>query len=224
MDLMQRGDRLVERLSAGGDDKLENELLNAVFAGYPMDRLRRLLQSPNDSTVESGVWIANELAPNAGPLMDDIARLLSHPDRSVRYYATQTVLTGGTTDHGTATAKAVALITDPDENVRYAVLQLLGYASREQLAASLPSLPGGRTRDLTSWLIKLGTGTDDVATVIARLDGADDLERLFAAAGAARLAPSDITVLEHAAESDDEEVRDFAVRQLPLFRRRHRSN
>lgn len=208
-----RGDELIDRLCAGGDDSSANDLLSEVFHGYPVENLRRLLHSDEETAVKAGAWILSELAERAAPMMADIVALLGHPLRYVRFFALDAVLTSATADDGAAVATAIGLINDPDDAVRWKALTFLAWASADQLAASVAHLRPP-LRGLTEWLARASSGAATGRDVLTALDDPDRLARVFAAAAAVRLARRDRGLLERAAASADQEVSTFAREQL----------
>jgi hypothetical protein len=218
----ERGDEQMARLRAAADDPAAadaaaNELLKALFAGYPVERVRPLLRSGQAHLVRAGIWIASELGADGAPLLDDVVRLLDHPIRYVRFFAVDAVLANAGSGHGAVTARAVRRIDDPDQAVRWKVLQLLANADRDTLAASVDGLDDSLD-ELVTWLI----GPPDGAEIAARLGDPERAVRLFAAAAAARSAPTDPGPLTFAAGSTDEEVSSFAAERLRMVeRRRH---
>lgn len=206
------GDTLIARiLSEEDDENAANELLKAFFAGYPVDRLRLLLRSRSVSAVRAGVWIASELGAEASPLAEELPRLLEYPQKYVRFFAVDVVLASATSRSGEAIGKAVSLIDDPEESVRWKVLHLLARASREQLAAGLPFVSREDIASRLSWLLS----DRSVAEVAERLEG-DRLDGMFAVAAAARLARGRREALQRATASDDAEVRTFADEELSV--------
>ncbi len=205
----------MDRLCAGGDDSSANELLTAAFRGYPVENLRRLLHSDEETAVRAGAWILSELADRAAPMMADIVALLGHPLRYVRFFALDAVLGSAraTAEDGAAVATAIGLIDDPDDAVRWKALTFLAWASVDQLAGSVAHLRPP-LRELTQWLVRAGGGVAIGRDVLAALDDPDRRARVFAAAATVRLARLDRGPLERAAASTDPEVSAFAREQL----------
>jgi hypothetical protein len=215
-----RGDELITGLIAGGPDTLTNELLAEVFHGYPVTELRRLLYSDTEAAVRAGAWIVSELAADAAPLIDDIAVLLGHRLRYVRFYAVDAALTAARPADGPVIARVIGMINDPDDAVRWKVLDFLTRASDEQLAAAVPLLTDATLRMHAGWLLRAATDPAAAADVLARLDHPDRLARVFAVAAAARQAELDRSLLERAVGSADEEVSSFAREHLEWPHRR----
>jgi len=123
---------LIDRLRAGGNDSAANDLLTEVFRGHPVESLRRLLHSDEETAVKAGAWILSELGVRAAPMMADIVALLGHPLRYVRFFALDAVLASATSEDGVAVATAIGLINDPDDAVRWKALTFLAWARADQ--------------------------------------------------------------------------------------------
>ncbi|WP_449063530.1 hypothetical protein [Planomonospora algeriensis] len=212
----QTGDDLMARIRAhSADDAVvgpaANELLSELFAGYPVENLGRLLRSGDDAAVRTGTWLLSELGELAAPMMGEVPALLAHPLREVRFFAVEVVLENGDGRHGPVIARVMNLSGDPEEAVRWKVLQFLAAASTGQLSAGAASLGTGRVREAAEWLVRqMETGEPDLRDIAARLEGPDRATRLFAAAAAVRLSDEEPALLEHAATVEDEEIRSFA--------------
>ena len=207
-----KADELIARLVAGGSDETANALLEEFFDGYPVERLRSLLGSQHESAIRVGAWIASELGAQSRPLLEDMAELLGHGSRYVRFFLLDAVLAASTEHDGRVIASAVELIGDGDEAIRWKAMNFLARATPGQLAAAEPYLAENHAR-LTAWLVDAGQGSL-AETIVSRLASRDSLSRLFAAAAAARMRSRDVTALESATRSDDPEVRSFALEQL----------
>jgi hypothetical protein len=212
----ERGDELIDRLQRGANEDSANELLREIFAGYPADSLRQLIHSDEPIAVKSAAWIVSELGDRAFSMMSELDFLLDHPLRDARFWAIDAILGSAGNAKGEAIAKAIALIADQDEAVRWKVLQLLTRAPLTRLAAGVIHLNSVQLRSLTEWLMSIAP--DNSTEVTERLTSSNHLERMFAVAAAARLAPAIRDPLMRAAGSDDQEVRSFAKDELALPR------
>lgn len=94
------------------------------------------------------------------------------------------------------------------------MLGFLAEASTDQLRAGAVSLGPGRVKEPAEWLVRHDDEQPDPRDVVARLEGPDQVARLFAAAAAARWAEEDPNLLMHAATAEDEEIRSFAQEWL----------
>lgn len=215
--MTNRGDELIARVAATGSDTMAAELLDEFFSGYPVEKLRALLGNDNEAAVKAGAWIASELGDRVAPVMDDLARLLTHPSRYVRFFALDAVLGGATAEHGSALAAAVRSIEDQDKAVRWKALNFLARAGYDQLVASVADLRASKLGELVQWLLE-SDRTLNGALILERIEDADRLSRVFAAAAAARLARHDPLLLSRVATVPDPEVSSFAREQLDAMR------
>lgn len=211
----QRGDELLTRVCAGENDSTANDLLDEFHAGFPVERLSRLLRCDEEHAVKAGAWIASELGANVAPVMDDLSLLLDHPVRYVRFFVLDAVLAGATPEHGEVISRAMRLLRDRDEAVRWKALHFLTKTTSDQLSAAIPHLRDDRLARLTAWMLNPET---DTVGVIERLQDTDGLTRLFAGAAAARLRDRDPAALKRAAASSDRELGSFAEEELEANR------
>ncbi|MFI6290799.1 hypothetical protein ACIBEJ_04400 [Nonomuraea sp. NPDC050790] len=218
------GDALIERIRTHpADDDIvgpaAHHLLTELYAGYPVENLGRLLHSDDETVAGTGAWLLAELTELAAPMMDEIPALLAHRNRIVRHYAIAVVLDNAGERHGPAIAQVIGLSEDPESAIRWKVLDFLAGASLEQLEAGAACLPAGPLRDLTEWLVLQEDEEPDLPGIVRRLTAGDAVTRLFAAAAAASLSgPGDMTLLEHAARAEEEEIRAFAEERLAELR------
>jgi hypothetical protein len=212
----RHANQLVEELLQGGTDDSAHQLLEEFFRGYPVHQLRRLLDSADERVAKVGAWIASELGPRAIPLLDTFPALLSHPSRYVRFFVLDAVLVCATEADGDLLGRAIQLLRDKDDAVRWKALTFVAKASLAQLEASVSQQGDTQLAALSSWLVRLEGSSDSAAQVTAKLGDVDELERLVAAAGAYRLSKSSPHLLKLASESDDSEVASFAAEQLKL--------
>ena len=214
-DLTTRGDQLISRIIADNDDAATHELLNECFAGYPVEKLRRLLNSDRPEAVEAGAWIASELGEQVAALIPDLRQLLSHPSRRVRFFVLDGLLNAGTAEHGEELGAAMETIQDPDEAVRWKAMNFLARASDEQLTASIPFIKNRHVADRVRWLVE-SDRIFDTAAVTRELENPDRDTRIVAAATAVRLASRDEAALRRAVASMDREINSFAREQMRL--------
>ncbi len=217
----EQGDQLLNQVLTASDDAAVQQLLTAFWHGYPVEKLRVLLHSPDEHAVKAGSWIASELATASAPLLADIAPLLNHPLRYVRYFALDTVLLNATPGHGAILARAIALIEDPDDAVRSKALALLARATDEQLRASVPYL-APPLLTLVRWLTHKPVTATETQEVQTRLNDRNPLIQLFAVAKAARCGQEHPHLLEQAAQHSDAEMRAFAQAERDGIARQQR--
>ncbi len=208
------GDQLIEQLLAGGDGVAAQGLVDAFYSGYPIERLRLLLNSDDERVLKHAAWISSELGGGSRPLVGEIAPLLEHPARYVRFFALDAILVGATSRDGDAIARAVLLIEDSDAAVRRKAMYFLGRATTEQLAAAVPYIGDTHLKELLTWLLHLGNTSEDTQDVVRRLSDDDPVTQRCAAAAALRLSKNDRGPLEHAVASPDREIVEVAREEI----------
>jgi hypothetical protein len=172
-----------------------------------------LLRSGDDATVKAGAWIASELGWRARPVMEDLAILVSHPSKYVRFFVVDSILTAATAEHGEAIAGAIQTICDVEEAVRWKAMNFLVKATRDQLIGGLPHIDHSTVRLGTEWLIQADLATES-KRIIAELESGEYLREIFAVTAAARIAMRDRSPLALAARSSNAEVSSFAKEQI----------
>lgn len=218
MDAARRGDELVAFLRSGdataaAADAAKMELLSELFHGYPVTALAPLMRSEDPSVVKIAAWLVSEMGEHAAPVLDEVAVLLAHPERTARFFALDAVMTAASPVDGGLVAAAVALIDDEEGVVRRKAMRMLAVVSASVLLAGLEHLPPGRLRDLTAWSAEVAEGHGVLSRHLEMLRSPDPLERRFAAAAALRVAADDPRPVEEASQSDDPDVRVFASRE-----------
>jgi hypothetical protein len=202
-----RGDVLLGIVRASGDDASANALLQEFQRGYPIERLLPLLRSSQEHEVRAGVWIASEMGAEIHPLLNDCVGLLAHPERYVRFFALDCVLSAATNSDGAAIAAALRLIDDEDDAVRWKAMNFAANASHDQLVAGAACLSED-VRDNIEWLTTINAA--DAPAVQERLTSGSGLTRRVAVVAAVRTRDRDETALRSALHSFDEEIRSFA--------------
>ncbi len=201
-------ERLLERVRTDGDESSAHALLDAFFSGFPVERLREVLNSESEDAVRAGAWLASELGSKVAPLIADLALLLDHPSRYVRFFALDGVLMGATERDGATIAKAVELVDDRESAIRWKATNLLGRASTQQLSASVPYLRGD-VRALAERLVLLETEPGDQC-VRDLLQGDSEGERRLGLIASLRRSKRDPSLLSVAAKSEYPDVHEIA--------------
>jgi hypothetical protein len=212
-------DELLSRILAGevGTGALENALLAQFQRGYPMSKLRILLQAKDDGAAAAGMWIASELGGAVRPLFRDIVKLMHHPAKKVRFYSLDCVLVCAGREDDEAINRGVDLIDDDESAVRWKALFFLAAVQDEALRAALTarSRRDGDRPYGQKLLQLLGSAvTHDSAAILAGLTDNDPMLRRFAAGMAARMARRDSSSLSRAAQSHDSTISQFAKDML----------
>lgn len=219
-DARPRGDVLAESILKGGDNgRLSNELLNAFFDGYPLEKLVPFLRSEDAEMVKVGAFIAGELGADARPLLPELVPLLEHSNKRVRYDTLGAVLCAATGKDGDAVARAIMLVNDPEQAVRKNALDFLARADREQLSAASTHLVDSELASRLSWLIEVEDPTRASDVEIESMRASEDkLVRWFAAVAAARAYRRNPALLSHMVIGHDEELGAFVASQQKRFR------
>jgi hypothetical protein len=211
-----RGDELLARVLSGDEwgSGVANDLLNEFFRGYPIEKLSTLLHSDNEQVLQSGAWIASELAQDARPVLGDLVTLFDSPNVRVKYYAIETVVTAATQRDGEVAARAASLIGDPELPVRRASFQLLARADTAVLAASLPYVVDRQIAAPLAWALEVDSESRDSDEITSRLQEPDELGQRFAVIAAARVYRRNPHYLQHAASLDESDAQSLAASEL----------
>lgn len=212
--------RILANPSAAEVGVLANDLLDEYHRGYPLENLRPLLAHSDQNVVETGAWIASELGSRGSSLLGDVAHLLSHVRRNVKFDVIDCVLLWADSYHGDLLASAVKLLNDPDSPVRWKAMDFLSSASRSQLEAALARLEATEPNSSSvapgvRWL--LAREAEDPTKVKAALQSGDATLRMFAVVAARRIASFDVQPLRYAASLDDQDVKRFAESSIKLL-------
>jgi hypothetical protein len=211
-----RGDELLARVLSDDDwgSGVGNELLQELGQGYPVEKLRTLLQSENEEVVEHGVWIASELGAGARPLVGDLLPLYDYPNRRIKYYAVELALTASTAENDEVIARAVKLIRDTDQPIRRISFELLARVESARLAVALPHVDDQEIAKLLRWVLEVESESRDNDQITLRLQETDELPRLFATVAAARIHGRNPHYLQLAASSEESDAQALAASEL----------
>ncbi|HEV2238011.1 MAG TPA: hypothetical protein VGR57_15225 [Ktedonobacterales bacterium] len=206
---------MLQRLLAGGDPHggVAFGLLGAIGAGYPVERLRPLLVSEDDTALEAAAFILSELGGIGHALHADVAPLLTHRSRRVRADALEIVSDCATPQDGAILAQAVLLTDDPESSVQREALRFLTALASPSLEAARAALPE-RFRALVRWLLDTDVSAASPEEMRTLLRDPDPLQRRFAAVALAR-SRNRAALLALADEISDPLIQDF-VRTLTL--------
>lgn len=219
---MSRAERLIQTLTTdpkGADEGvLANDLLREFHRGFPIARLRPLLESKNATVVRVASFIVDELGSKAAPLLDSVAELLIYRDRHVRGNAIGSILTCSTGKNARQIAAVISLLNDADWPIRWKVMEFMSLASSEQLQAALRHFestePNSDHVSALHWLNS--DGAANVEQVAARLACNSELERKYGVVAAARMASVNEAPLYLAVSNYDADVKQFANSMLEI--------
>ena len=215
-------DRIMSNPDSCDDGILVNDLLREFHRGYPIEKLRPLMLSDNEKVAKVGIWVASELGGKAAPLLDDLTKLLHHPERYVRYFAIDSLLTCATREKEAAIAAVVSMLDDTDGAVRWKALDFLSRASAEQLEAGLSCL--SKTEPDSLHLVGLrrllGGDAGSPNEALSLLGSDSSTLRKYGVVAAVRMAEVTQEPLAVASSIDDEDVSGFAKDALKRIIRR----
>lgn len=206
-------ERILKNPRTSVNDALANDLLREFHRGRPVHDLRRLLLASDVEITKIGVWIVSELGEKASSLLPEIARMLTHDSRDVRFWAIDAMLMCATPRDGRDLAVMVSRAADDsDEAVRWKAMDIMARASIEQLTAALRHLEQENSSSIhiagLRWLVgSCGWNYDEINSL---LQSDSPILRKYGAIAAARAATIIPGALGVAILSEDEDVKRFA--------------
>ena len=217
---MHKAEQLISEIiaaqSASSVETLALKLLDTCQRGSSIDVLQELLTTKNNEAVKAGIWVVSELGQAAAPLLNTIVVLLSHPDKYVRFFAVDSVLSCAGVFDDEAIAEVVGMLEDPEPSIRWKVLDFMTRLSTDQLHAALRwyERVGGDSKHASSLRWLLGPDGAEATAVLSALGGGDSVGKMYAVVAATRMAPFDRDPLLAAATSDEADVKAFALDAL----------
>jgi HEAT repeat protein len=221
---VKKAQRLIHDVQTRPEDPntgmLANELLDQFHEGYPVQHLRALLRSQDQAVTKIGMWIASELGAKASPLLDDTMLLLNHADKSVRFYAVDSMLSCAAAQNSPGLAFVVQMLGDKEEAVRWKAMDFLSRASTEQLQAALCHFRAtdDQSRHIHGLQFLLGENSANAEEVLCLIQSQDDLLQRYGVVAAVRMALDDIQPLLHASSMVSSDARQFAMDMLKMVR------
>ena len=216
---MELAERLIEETERSPRglraEQIANDLLGEFFRGFPVERLRSLLQSQDADTVATGAWIASELGEKSEPILGDVLGLLKHSSKKVRFWALDCLL-WATSDQEADLANGVAMIDDAESAVRWKALDTLTRMSAGQLNAALRSLSASTpdSAHVQGLSFLLGCGASDFDSVISLLNSSSSQLRKYGLIAGVRLPERSGEVLEYAKSINDPDIQSFVRSRL----------
>lgn len=210
-----RADKLLDSLLLDPTSPLAgvwmNDLLGEFHRGYPLENLRLLLLNRNSDAAAVGAWIASELGSMGESLLDDVSRLIVHPNATVRFSVIDCVLLWADASKGKALAAVASLITDSDAGVRWKAMDFLSRAAPDQLSAALLQVQLHDPYSSTAKGLKLLLCQNGEAgeLAIAALRSNDSVFRKYGAILARRSVGFNNAALSYAASVNDPDIRRF---------------
>lgn len=209
-----RGDELLALVLAGDQSGISNDLRKEFYRGYPIQKLTTLLDSDDERALESGAWIASELAENARPILSHLLPLFDYPNTRIRFHSIQTVLTAATDENGDIVGEAVSHIADDEPPVRKMAFELMARADRSPLVASVSYVKDPKIAGLLEWVLEVEGESCDDDEIASRLRESNGLGQVFAAVAAARVYRRNPHYLQLAASLSEGDTQSLAASEL----------
>ena len=213
---MTNGRELIRELLA---DPLEfNErgsaygLLQAYFAGFPVETLRPLLRSGDPLIQRAAVFVASELGDQARPLVDDVIPLMESGDRYLQYNAMEITAVCCDGEQAGKFAHVVLQLGNDDPVLRVLAMRLMSKADVAQLAAAGQRLACGKGVHSAHEIgLRALTAEDnaDSGVVAQMIHASEPLLRRYGAIVAKRLLRKLPVFMNEVASSDDPDLQAF---------------
>ena len=196
------------------DDGRAYDLLQAYFAGFPVDTLRPLLTSGDRHVQRAAAFVASELGAGAAELVDDVIPLLAAGDRRLAYDAMEILTVCCTGERAAGMAHVALQLESSDDVLRALAMRLVGRADASQLEAAhdhLSSGGAGAGREThRDGLRVLADGERVEPGVVVAMIGHDDpLVRRYGAIASHRLRKRFPALIDQVGASTDAELRSF---------------
>ncbi len=189
------------------------ELLQEYFKGKPLGTLRPLLKHENVCVRRSAAFIVAELGTAGSGLVLDVVPLISDSDLHIQWYALESVMVASDCGYLDQFIHVVRKLETSNSSLCYLLMRLVSNASRAQIEASIRCVDKlkrnkiAHKRGLTT-LLKWHTVSND--QVIEMLSDPNELINRYGAIVAKRCMERSPELIQHAADSENEVVSQFA--------------
>lgn len=218
----EEAEKLVEQLVRDPEDFSDRgrtyHLLKRFFRGYPVEKLRPLLNHNKKPVRREAVWIASELGDQACDLVPDVVPLLESDDRFLTYRALH-VVTVCWREHPDELVKLLRALDSSDVVIRGEALFLtsnlfrIGDTEPDELKPCLETFQAdgeqAHARGLELVIEADGLTNDEIQSALRDDNG---LVRRYAAVAAVRKFEGSPELYAELKESDDPDLVDFAER------------
>lgn len=212
----QTGERLIRDLLADPQrfdaDGRAYDLLQAYFAGFPLETLRPLLRSEAALVQRAAAFVASELGSQARSLVDDVIPLLSSGNRYLQYHAIEVLAVCSQAEHAGNFAHVVRALESDDDILRVLAMRLLSNADVAQLEAAHRRFETSDPRQQThhhGLLSLVAGGRTRPGIVAAMIHDDDPLVRRYGAIAAKRLLREFPSLMMEVGASDDADLSQF---------------
>jgi len=221
----QKAEQLIRDLLAdpeGFDAKGRGyDLLQAYFAGLPLETLRPLLRSQVPLVRRAAAFVASELGSQACSLLDDVIPLLASGNRHLQYHAMEVLAVCSEGERAEAFVQVVRELESDDDVLRALAMRLVSNADLSQLEAARrrlnPSDPRQRKHE-QALVTLMAAGRVEPAVVAAMIGDVQPLVRRYGAIAAKRLFRELPHLFTMVGASDDADLQRFYQRVIEAER------
>lgn len=193
---------------------LTNDLLNEYFKGLSLDTLVPLLQSDDEYTLKSVVWIIAELSTHACSLLPSVVKLVDHENEYIRYYVLECILMCARGNYKKEFIHLIKAIEDKESSIRRLAMILLSNAEPMQIQTSISIITSENIKDSNLHLSGLNKllDADSVNTIeiLDMLKSDNPLVQRYGAMVARKIYDTNKEVLAYALSSDNADISEFA--------------
>lgn len=197
------GDELVLRLAMENTNKSQTatELLEALWAGYPVEKLRPLLISEDEEVAFWASYILSELGEKGRELLSTTAKLLDHKLEAVRIDAIDSLLSCSNFVDGATAAAIVSRYSNETDKVRSTIIDFLARAPLS-LVQSAPDhmFDAGIKGQHLAGVALFSSASDNLSRMIM---GDDEVLRAYALGASIRLHLHAVSIWKSATKAQD---------------------
>ena len=187
-----------------------NELLSRFDADLPAERLRSLLLSPKAEAVLGGLFIVDEIAERAHPVLAEVVPLAQHADPRIRLGAYQALWSCAGNGQEAVFVHALRGLLDSDASCRIGAMHIVARAKQHLFDAVLPLL-GEADVGLRDGVEGLLGSASEQTSLITKWRRMEPVYRRFAAIAAARDEFHWVMLAGLVRSCEDADIREFTL-------------
>jgi hypothetical protein len=211
-------DQLIRSSEQSGiSDIGANDILKALFRGYPIRNMSKLLDSEREDVLKAAVWILSELGDMAEPFLWRCDDLIERDIVYVKFFVLDVILVNAGVEDSEIVKKAIKLIDDPSRAVRFKANEFAAKISLAHIEKCLNSGCLDIWAKQIQWLIDQ-CRTPNVEEIIATFSSNDPILNKLAAICAARIRKQDQSAIRALAHNKNSEFVSFSKSVLETWR------
>lgn len=216
---MLMGNLLIEELYEDPEKFIERgrsyQLLQTYFDGYPIETLRPLLQSDNESINRAATFVISELGDQACDLLDEVIPLLSRKNRRIKCEVLESIMVCSTGEKAKHFIHIAQSLEREEKVVRKLAMRFVYRASSSQIKAVLKLLkPSSLHYKGLSKLLKSSALTINEITDMLRSNEA--LLRRYATIIAIKNSDQNSELIKDSVLNSDQDILEF-IQELDLI-------